>query len=417
MNRLDNHEELQTRREFFKKAARGVLPIIGAVALTPLLTACPGGDDPTGCDGCEGTCSSSCSTTCKGTSSSGCTGCSAQCQSDCDTSCNTTCNTTCTATCADDCSEGCKDSCNNTCSTTCEGTATGKVEISEADGKVDGYEYVDLGLSVKWATYNLGADSAEKYGNMYLPVYGIDTSDDYIMSSVFYSWCANHEWSICGSEYDRVTQTWGSKWRLPSKDELEELINSCIGEIITYNDIEGLKLTSKYNGKSIFLPAGGWRSEKTLKYKGKAGCYWAGTTNKSDYPEFDYLNFGTDDNGRSNVSTLWIPEYTLSIRPVTTGSGSSSGCNGNCTANCANNSSGSTGCSNNCKTECQYNCAGTCNDGCYGSCNNTCGGSCTYASRGSACSGCATTCSNRCYSACTRACSSNCQSSCVHGSK
>lgn len=418
-----NHDELQTRREFFKKAARGVLPIIGAVTLTPLLTACPGGDDPTGCEGCEGTCSSSCSTTCKGTSSSGCTGCSAQCQSDCDTSCNTACTTTCTATCADDCSEGCKDNCSNTCSTTCEGTATGKMEISEADGKIDGYEYADLGLSVKWATYNLGAKAPEEYGTLYKGLYG-SVGD---RTTTFYTWSRNHNDSICGSEYDRATQNRGNKWRLPSYKELKELKNNCAVEVYTYKDIVGFKITSNLTNKSIFIPAADqvyydydtkkWSSIERGKYAG----IWSGSLEwgNNSYGDLEWLGFGINSKGGADwgINQGDFEGYKLSIRPVSTGSGSSSGCNGNCTANCANNSSGSTGCSNNCKTECRYNCAGTCNDGCYGRCNNTCGGSCTYASRGSACSGCATTCYNRCYSACTRACSSNCESSCVHGSK
>lgn len=396
-----NHDELQTRREFFKKAARGVLPIIGAVTLTPLLTACPGGDDPTGCEGCEGTCSSSCSTTCKGTSSSGCTGCSAQCQSDCDTSCSDACTTT----------------CNNTCTSSSGNTGSNDSSISEADGKVDGYEYVDLGLSVKWARYNMGASSPEKYGSLYWPL-NHDSSD--------FSDCWNSG-SISGTYHDVPYNQWSRKWRTPSEDELKELLNNCTADFVEYKGINGLKLTSKKNGKSIFLPAAGAKerpnnSWKSDGYEGKYGNYWTGTINyQYNYHYLVFLEFS-----KNSVNIIETRDYTdskFSFRPITNGSGSSSGCSGNCTANCANNSTSSScsscanSCSTGCKTECLYNCAATCNDHCYGSCNDTCGGSCTYRSSGSSCSGCATTCYNRCYSDCTRACSTNCASTCVHGSK
>ncbi len=88
MEKKNQNEELQSRREFFKKAAKGVLPILGIVALGPsVLTSCSKDDDdeddriskPSGCNGCSGSCSSSCSGSCEES-------CNAACAFNCGTS-------------------------------------------------------------------------------------------------------------------------------------------------------------------------------------------------------------------------------------------------------------------------------------------------------------------------------------------
>ena len=91
----DKNEELQSRRQFFKKAAKGALPILGAIALAhmPLIA-----QASTGTSGCTGTCTGACygsckgcSTTCTGTCSRACTGCSTTCSGTCSGSCRNTC--------------------------------------------------------------------------------------------------------------------------------------------------------------------------------------------------------------------------------------------------------------------------------------------------------------------------------------
>lgn len=86
MEKKNQNEELQSRREFFKKAAKGALPILGAIVLGPsLLSSCDKDDDddnvqkPSGCNGCSGSCSSSCSGSCDES-------CSAACAFNCGTS-------------------------------------------------------------------------------------------------------------------------------------------------------------------------------------------------------------------------------------------------------------------------------------------------------------------------------------------
>lgn len=89
---MDNkqNEELQSRREFFKKAAKAALPVVGAVILASVPSLA---EAATGCHGCSGTCASSCGAGC----SIGCGGyCSETCKGQCKGTCNGTCEYKCT---------------------------------------------------------------------------------------------------------------------------------------------------------------------------------------------------------------------------------------------------------------------------------------------------------------------------------
>lgn len=121
-----------------------------------------------------------------------------------------------------------------------------------------GHEYVDLGLSVKWSTCNLGAKSHEKRGYLYR--WGeVDAS-----GSKSYKWQdergkptkynKNDNMTKLESQDDAAHVTWGGSWRMPSNDEWEELITNCDGEYVLQNGVSGLLLTSKRNGNTLFLP-------------------------------------------------------------------------------------------------------------------------------------------------------------------
>lgn len=86
----ENSEELQSRRSFFKKAAKSALPILGAIALANVpLIASTNSTAATGCvDGCYASCLTGCVTACKG-------GCKAHCMDNCYASCNTSCSAIC----------------------------------------------------------------------------------------------------------------------------------------------------------------------------------------------------------------------------------------------------------------------------------------------------------------------------------
>ena len=100
----------------------------------------------------------------------------------------------------------------------------------------NGYEYVDLGLSVKWANCNVGANKPEDYGNYYAwgetitkSLYTSDNSKTYglSISELQTQGYIDSEGNLT-SQYDAARTNWGGRWRMPTYDELDELIDNCI---------------------------------------------------------------------------------------------------------------------------------------------------------------------------------------------
>ena len=108
--------------------------------------------------------------------------------------------------------------------------------------------------------------------------------------------------SIAGnSTYDVARAKWGGSWRMPTKDELQELIDRCTWTWTTYKGVDGYKVTGP-NGNSIFLPAA----------DGSYGKYWSATPHESDTYYAYYIDFNENVRG-----TLWYFRYDgLSVRPV-----------------------------------------------------------------------------------------------------
>ncbi|MBQ2852648.1 MAG: PEGA domain-containing protein [Bacteroidales bacterium] len=175
--------------------------------------------------------------------------------------------------------------------------------------KINGHEYVDLGLSVKWATCNVGASKPEDYGNDY--AWGeTSTKSSYTSdSSKTYGKQMN---DIKGnSQYDAARANWGGTWRLPTGAELEELKNKCTWRWTTQNGVKGYKVTGP-NGNSIFLSAAGCRLGSSLYYAGEDGYYWSSTPTESGSNSAFYLDF---DIGGQGVD-WYYRDYGLSVRPV-----------------------------------------------------------------------------------------------------
>jgi len=158
-------------------------------------------------------------------------------------------------------------------------------------GKENGHEYVDLGLSVKWATCNVGAKAPSGWGDYY--AWGeTQTKSDYSWSTyfdskdssgnVFYTYTrgATGLKSISPtSGHDVAREMWGGLWRMPTKDELNELISKCKWIFTKLNKVEGCKIIGP-SGKSIFLPCSGSYLGKELKFQGSFGIY---LTSSMDY--------------------------------------------------------------------------------------------------------------------------------------
>ena len=146
---------------------------------------------------------------------------------------------------------------------------------------INGHEWVDLGLSVKWATCNVGATSPSDYGD-YFAWGEISTKSSYTENnSKTYK---KHMGDIAGnSKYDAARANWGSTWRMPTKKEFQELKDQCIWTWTSQGGHSGYRVTSKTNGNSIFLPAAGGRFRESLFNVGSYGYYWSAGPSNTTY--------------------------------------------------------------------------------------------------------------------------------------
>ena len=165
-------------------------------------------------------------------------------------------------------------------------------------------EYVNLGLPsrIKWAKSNLGANKPEEYGNYY--AWG-ETKPKTTYNWSNYKWMQQGKsewiyitkytiadgktegiWYDSGGKFigdgkillepgdDAATAKLGSPWRIPTLTDMQELIDNCKWEWTEVNGVKGCKGTGP-NGKSIFLPAAGFRTGSKLLSKGNSGSFWS----------------------------------------------------------------------------------------------------------------------------------------------
>ena len=174
-----------------------------------------------------------------------------------------------------------------------------------------GHEWVDLGLSVKWATCNVGASSPTGYGNYY--AWGeTSTKSRYDEDN-----CKTYERSMSdirgNSSYDAARANWGGSWRLPTMAEFDELLNNCTRQWTTQNGVKGMRFTSKRNGNSIFFPAAGRRRGPSTYYAGESGLCWSATPYESSTQGAYHLCF----NSGGSANTYWnYRNYGHAVRPV-----------------------------------------------------------------------------------------------------
>ena len=187
-------------------------------------------------------------------------------------------------------------------------------------GSVDGYEYVDLGLSVKWATCNVGASNPEDYGGFY--AWG-ETSEkssykweNYAYGTYLYAEDIGSD--IKGTNYDVSHVKWGDKWRMPTEKEFRELYSNCTVKSTTRNSVEGFEFIGN-NGQSIFFPSAGHES----------------TTGHDDTFRYWTSNLSPTDPGKASSLQITMNRYKeitatvmtqmrlmgMPIRPVTEAEG------------------------------------------------------------------------------------------------
>ena len=165
-------------------------------------------------------------------------------------------------------------------------------------------DLVDLGLSTKWAKYNVGAKEAAEFGGLFGfgDMTGFQTSielDNYASADIY------------KTDRDVANKVYGSWVTMPTVEEFEELFSECKKEWTEQDGIAGYKLTGP-NGNSIFLPAAGTRTQDNISGVGTAGYYLSGSINASDNKFSMAYSFDQNDSRRTTT-----PVYqALSIRPV-----------------------------------------------------------------------------------------------------
>ena len=170
--------------------------------------------------------------------------------------------------------------------------------------------WVDLGLSVKWASHNVGASQPEEYGQYFAwgeitPKASYTEANSLTFGVPFGNIADN-------ADYDAARANWGKPARMPTQEEMDELIKNTTHEWTSMKNVWGYKFTSKKNKNSIFLPAAGFYSGNSILDKGTNGYYWSATPNVSNAKTACRMTF-------LNVSLDWgwfSRGYGRSVRPV-----------------------------------------------------------------------------------------------------
>ncbi len=188
-----------------------------------------------------------------------------------------------------------------------------KVELESSSDVIR--EFVDLGLTsgTLWATTNVGADNPQDIGLFFAwgdtEGHGSDPADDYMFSWENYKWgevsgydtfftkyCSDSSRGKDGftdgkfeldPEDDAAYVNWGNEWRMPSKQQLDELLNECTWTLATIGDMTGYEVKGP-NGNSIFLPTTGWRIDDMLL---EGGAYWSRSGTPDDVGGAFYLGW------------------------------------------------------------------------------------------------------------------------------
>ncbi len=190
---------------------------------------------------------------------------------------------------------------------------------NDNDTSNDTKSAVDLGLSVKWATCNVGATSPEEYGNQY--AWGeIETKGTYSWNAYKYGtadkltkYNATDKKTTLEAADDVAAAKWGGAWRMPTDAEWKELVDKCTWTWTTLNGKNGYEVKSKTNEQSIFLPATGCRGDDGLIDAGSYGAYWSSSLNTDDRTGAQSMYFYSTDGVYRNYC---IRYFGGSVRPV-----------------------------------------------------------------------------------------------------
>lgn len=189
-----------------------------------------------------------------------------------------------------------------------------EVTLGDSGQEESDDRWVNLGLSVLWAAYNVGASSPEVYGGYY--AWGeTETKSDYTYENYKYYNSSTGVYDFIGKEisgtsYDVAHVKWGGGARMPTLEEVKELVTNCTIESGTYNGVAGDYVTGP-NGNSIFLPFSG--NANVVDYVGYSSYFWSGTGIEGTGGDYAWF-FCYDDS----TGSLFITQRNLgfSVRPV-----------------------------------------------------------------------------------------------------
>ena len=207
----------------------------------------------------------------------------------------------------------------------------------EGKGTINGHEYVDLGLpsGLLWATCNVGATTPEGNGSYF--AWGETTTksfycmDNYkfLNGSSITRYTKSDRLTVLKDSDDAATVNWGGSWRMPTKDDFEELWHNCKWQDCSIELIPSQKWAFGYkvigpNGNSIFLPKAGCLDDQR---HGNGGHYWTKTRGNLDYTAWRMMLDTNDVN--KNIINLCYISFGISVRPVASKRASSTKSNHN----------------------------------------------------------------------------------------
>lgn len=217
-----------------------------------------------------------------------------------------------------------------------------KKSFNTATLTIETDKMVDLGLSVKWAGYNVGATKPEEFGDYFAWGMTKPSSNGYYTwaeydlggSAVLYKYISDEKYGTPDGRTtlmacdDAANVNWGENWRMPTVNEKREFLMNTTNTAYTYNGVPGFIFTSKVNGKSIFIPNAGVMIGSQKVEEGEQCGFWTSelstsdnryayiASNKMDDPLFHDAGFDMDATGSAAFNLRSGRLYGRSVRAV-----------------------------------------------------------------------------------------------------
>lgn len=171
-------------------------------------------------------------------------------------------------------------------------------------------EAVDLGLSVDWASWNVGAESEFDEGGVY--GWG-DPTGEKISQNLDHYPSPLPPMSISGGEYDIATALWGGNWRVPTSKEWSELSANCSRVVGSSYGVKYIKFVSKKNGNSIYIPY--FPSNYIFNRYYRFGEYWSGDLSEEDNTKAEIFFFTDESSSYFDIQSRYRNDRSM-VRPV-----------------------------------------------------------------------------------------------------